>query len=130
MLGIPHRVLYRSRLWWHKPDEFHPERWLPDEQRPKEFDNDRRDGFHPFSYGPRQCIAVKYESPHAPCFETISTLTKCNSLAYAEMRYILARLLWNFDFTITNESRTWIDDQKAYLVWDKPGLWLKVWECK
>lgn len=74
VLGIPHRVLYRSRLWWHKPDEFHPERWLPDEQRPKEFDNDRRDGFHPFSYGPRQCIAVKYEKPHAPCFETMSSL--------------------------------------------------------
>ncbi|KAJ4417396.1 hypothetical protein N0V82_006163 [Gnomoniopsis sp. IMI 355080] len=59
VLGIPHRVLYRSKNWWHDPDGFHPERWLPEGQRPREFDNDRRDGFHPFSYGPRQCIATK-----------------------------------------------------------------------
>jgi hypothetical protein len=29
------------------------------------------------------------------------------SLAYAEMRLILARMLWNFDFELLPESRTW-----------------------
>ncbi|RYP27802.1 hypothetical protein DL767_007514 [Monosporascus sp. MG133] len=106
ILGIPHRVLYRSKAYWNRADEFHPERWLPDGQRPAEFDNDRRDGFHPFSYGPRACIAM--------------------NLAYAEMRYILARYLWNFDIEVTEQSRDWMDNQKAYLVWDKPGLFLRL----
>ncbi|KAI6350417.1 Rab geranylgeranyltransferase [Pyricularia grisea] len=106
VLGIPHRVLYRSSRYWYKADEFHPERWLPEGRRPVEFDSDRRDGFQPFSYGPRASIA--------------------KNLAYAEMRYILARFLWHFDVEITEESKGWMDNQKAYLVWDKPGLWLKL----
>ncbi|KAI1374302.1 cytochrome P450 [Hypoxylon crocopeplum] len=104
ILGIPHRVVYRSERYWKHADQFHPERWLPDGQRPAEFDNDRREGFHPFSYGPRSCIAM--------------------NLAYAEMRYILGRFLWHFDIEVTEQSRTWMDNQKAYLVWDKPGLFL------
>ncbi|KAF2129142.1 cytochrome P450 [Dothidotthia symphoricarpi CBS 119687] len=106
VLGIPHRVLYRSPTYWARADEFHPERWLPEGQRPSEFDADRRDGFQPFSYGPRVCIAM--------------------NLAYAEMRYILARYLWHFDIDITEKSKTWMDNQKAYLVWDKPGLFLRL----
>lgn len=46
------------------------------------------------------------------------------SLAYAEMRYILARFLWHYDIEMTEQSSTWMDNQKAYLVWDKPGLFL------
>ncbi|KAF6803257.1 cytochrome p450 [Colletotrichum sojae] len=102
ILGIPHRVAYRSERNWKHADEFHPERWLPDEQRPAEFDDDRRDVFHPFSYGPRSCIAT--------------------SLASAEMRYILSRFLWNFDVDRTEQSQGWMENQKAYLVWDKPPL--------
>ncbi|KAE8825616.1 hypothetical protein PTNB73_08613 [Pyrenophora teres f. teres] len=104
ILGIPHRVLYRSESYWKHADEIHPERWFPDGQRPAEFDGDRREGFHPFSYGPRACIAM--------------------NLAYAEMRYVLARLLWNFEIEGTKQSEKWMDDQKAYLVWDKPGLFV------
>lgn len=60
VLGIPHRVMYRDPKYWHRPDDFLPERWLrPDEER-NDFTYDRRDGFHPFSYGPRICIAAKY----------------------------------------------------------------------
>jgi len=59
IIGIPHRVLYRSKAYWKHADDFHPERWLPEGERPAEFDQDRREGFHPFSYGPRACIAMK-----------------------------------------------------------------------
>ncbi|KAK1585491.1 cytochrome P450 [Colletotrichum navitas] len=110
ILGIPHRVVYRSEKFWKHAQEFRPERWLPEGQRPAEFDDDRRDGFHPFSYGPRACIAI--------------------NLAYAEMRYILARFLWNFDVDMTEQSRGWMDNQKAYLVWDKPGLFLRLKPAK
>jgi len=36
------------------------------------------------------------------------------SLAYAEMRVILARMLWNFDMELQPESQNW-DDQKVGL---------------
>jgi hypothetical protein len=44
-----------------------------------------------------------------------------NSLAYAEMRLILARMIWNFDMEIAPDSWNWIN-QKAYVVWEKPAL--------
>jgi hypothetical protein len=38
------------------------------------------------------------------------------------MRLILARILWNFDMTLADESRAWADGQKMYLLWEKPDL--------
>ena len=49
------------------------------------------------------------------------------SLAYFEMRSILARMMWHFDMELCDESRTWTQ-QKAYLTWDKPPLWVKLSE--
>lgn len=37
------------------PDSFIPDRWLND----RRFDNDNKDVFQPFSYGPRNCIGMK-----------------------------------------------------------------------
>ena len=45
-----------------------------------------------------------------------------NSLAYAEMRLILAKIVYNFDMTIDDGSRGWMDNQKAYNLWHKPAL--------
>lgn len=94
-------MIYRGEHSWRRPDEFLPERWLS-EGKTSEFANDRRDGFYPFSYGPRSCLAM--------------------NLAYAEMRFILARLMWNFEIKIADKSRNWLEEQKAYLIWEKPGL--------
>lgn len=47
-----------------------------------------------------------------------------DSLAYAEMRFILARLIWNFDIDINEKSREWMDHQRAYLIWEKPPLYV------
>lgn len=50
---------------WHSshnfahPDEFIPERWLPENCEKGEFGNDNRSGFFPFSVGPRNCIGKK-----------------------------------------------------------------------
>ncbi len=49
-----------------------------------------------------------------------------DSLAYAEMRFILARLIWNFDIEITEQSREWMDHQRAYLIWEKPPLYVRL----
>ena len=50
VVGIPHFAAFRSNNNFRHPDEFIPERWL-EEDSP-----DKRDAFHPFSFGPRICI--------------------------------------------------------------------------
>lgn len=37
------------------------------------------------------------------------------------MRVIMARLVWNFDMTLDQGSRGWLD-QKVFNFWDKPAL--------
>ena len=44
-----------------------------------------------------------------------------NSLAYAEMRLILARILWKFDLELMNDSKAW-NEQSIYTFWDKGPL--------
>ncbi|KAI1372287.1 cytochrome P450 [Hypoxylon crocopeplum] len=80
------------------PDEFHPERFLGDER----FAKDNLSAMQPFSVGPRNCIG--------------------RNLAYAEMRLILARILYKFDIELAPEARDWIKTQKTYTLWDKPAL--------
>ena len=46
-----------------------------------------------------------------------------DSLAYAEFRLILARMMWNFDIEIADQSRNWMDQQQSYLLWRKPALY-------
>jgi averantin hydroxylase len=47
------------------------------------------------------------------------------SLAYAEMRLILARVVWNFDMELGAESEHWTD-QKVYGLWQKAPLYIKL----
>jgi cytochrome P450 len=93
----------RSSRNFHEPMTFAPERWLPD--APVRFANDNKGVFQPFSVGPRNCIG--------------------RNLAYNEMRLILARVLWNFDLTLCEESNEWYK-QKAYVLWEKPPLMCKL----
>lgn len=68
--------------------------------------------------GPQVCSSFKFA---LKC----DLLTILNSLAYAEMRLILARMIWNFDMELVPESQGWID-QLSYVVWDKPALKVKL----
>lgn len=45
------------------------------------------------------------------------------SLAYVEMRLILAKILWNFDMELVS-GKDW-PEQKSYSVWDKKPLMVK-----
>ncbi|CAO2658512.1 Nn.00g062350.m01.CDS01 [Neocucurbitaria sp. VM-36] len=91
---------------FHLPECFLPERWLPNQ--PAQFANDDRAARAPFSAGPRNCIG--------------------SNLAYAEMRLILAKVLWNFDVEL-DERRCgeWSAGQKVYGLWEK-GAALGVFE--
>lgn len=48
----------RSAANFSRPNEFLPERYLPD--APEEFKNDNRKGHQPFSIGPRNCIGKNF----------------------------------------------------------------------
>ena len=50
-----------------------------------------------------------------------------HSLAYAEMRTILARMLWNFDMELCEVSKDW-NKQRIFLLWEKPALMVKLTE--
>lgn len=45
-----------------------------------------------------------------------------HSLAYVEMRLILARVIWNFDLKLADDSKDWLSRQKIYLLWQKGPL--------
>lgn len=47
-----------------------------------------------------------------------------DSLAYAEFRLILARMIWNFDIKIAERSLDWMDKQQSYLLWEKIPLYV------
>jgi hypothetical protein len=45
-----------------------------------------------------------------------------NSLAYAEMRLLLAKMLWHFDFELEKPEEDWYGGLKSYMVWDRRNL--------
>ncbi|KAK1570070.1 cytochrome P450 [Colletotrichum navitas] len=89
--------MYRDKKRFVQPDDFIPERFLDD---PK-FKDEDKGALQPFGYGPRNCIG--------------------RNLAIAEMRVILARVIWNFDLQIAEDSRNWLE-QDLYGIWKKGPL--------
>ncbi|KAK3395454.1 cytochrome P450 [Sordaria brevicollis] len=90
-----------SRENWVDPWAFNPDRFLDDKETAKEKGN-MLDALQAFSLGPRNCIG--------------------RNLAYVEMRWILARILFDFDLRGSPTTAKWIDRQKAYVVWERVPL--------
>lgn len=44
-----------------------------------------------------------------------------HSMAWREMRLLLAKVLYNFDLKLSDESLSWTD-QKVYVLWEKKPL--------
>ncbi|KAK0110139.1 hypothetical protein ONS95_002792 [Cadophora gregata] len=108
------------------PLRFVPERWLENTQNavqnstmslntdskcpPKDvttslYANDDFAASQPFALGSRGCLG--------------------KNLAFAEMRSIMCRLIWNFDMELQPDSLEW-DRQKVYVLWSKPPLNVKL----
>jgi cytochrome P450 len=49
------------------------------------------------------------------------------NLAYHEIRLILAKLIWNFDFELVDKEENWLD-QRVLLLWEKKPLVVRVKE--
>ncbi|KAK0755234.1 hypothetical protein N5P37_012057 [Trichoderma harzianum] len=98
VLGIWQWPMYHNAKNFTLPDSYIPERWLGDAR----FSSDPQDVLQAFSFGPRNCIG--------------------KNLAYAEMRLILAKILWNFDISLHPDSKDWLQDNRAFTLWQKPDL--------
>ena len=48
-----------------------------------------------------------------------------SSMAYHEMRLIIAKVLYNFDMELCPESSDWTE-QKTYVLWEKHPLMCKL----
>jgi len=89
---------YNSSRNFKDPKSFIPERFMGDPR----FADDKRSALQPFSAGPRNCLG--------------------RNLAYSEMRLILARVLWNFDFKLAPDSEDWVKKQQVFVLWEKGPL--------
>lgn len=66
---------------------------------------------------PQTCIQFRTEY--------VSSLTRYithRSLAYAEMRLIMARIVYDFDMKLADDSKDWIKRQRAFSLWDRIPL--------
>ena len=82
--------------YWHDPDTFLPERWIG------EGFGDRKEASNPFSIGPRACLGI--------------------NLAYLELRIILAKMVWAYEWELVDTDMDWIPDNKFYVMWKKPDM--------
>ncbi|KAM0693029.1 hypothetical protein Q7P36_007586 [Cladosporium allicinum] len=87
-----------------RANEFLPERWL--DNAPAEFAHDRRDIYQPFSVGPRNCIG--------------------KPIAYMEMRVLMAKFLYNFEFELAFPDEDWVSTKKAYGAWNNSELKMRL----
>jgi len=115
--------MYHNEAHFKNPFSYCPDRFLGDPR----FASDNRDALQPFHVGPRNCVGRKYgwPNPHNTLLHarSVNSLADIDlpSLAYAEMRLILARVIFNFDMRIADESRNWMD-QKVWNLWKKGPL--------
>lgn len=95
---------------FHEATSFLPERWLPEavKDASSPFYNDDRASVQPFSIGPRACIG--------------------RSLALAEARTILARMVWAFDIEEADTEagkRVW-EAEKTFMIVEKQPFEIKL----
>ena len=98
VVGVTAYAAFRAASTFPSPDELSPERWLRSNSGVQEYP-----GFHPFGFGPRSCAG--------------------QALAWAEMRLLLTRLIWNFDIRDTKAGtvRPWIS-QRIYWTWQRDAM--------
>ncbi|PYH78029.1 monooxygenase [Aspergillus uvarum CBS 121591] len=106
-VGIPPWTAFRSAANFGKPDDFIPERWLPatPEGGGVAIHPHEVQAFQPFSYGPRDCLGRR--------------------LGWAELRVLLATLVWHFDWENRSPDARW-EEQVAFVMWEKQPLFLEL----
>ncbi|KAF5873019.1 putative cytochrome p450 protein [Botrytis fragariae] len=93
---------------FHHCLQFLPDRYLPSHLRPSEYTNDNRNILKPWGLGSRVCLG--------------------RSFGQAELRLVLARLVWNFDLQgAGGKGVNWFE-LKNYIVVQKEPIWVAIRE--
>ncbi|KAF2878220.1 cytochrome P450 [Massariosphaeria phaeospora] len=104
-VGVHQQSLYRSPHYFHEANTFHPERWLSSAKSlpGSPFRDDKLEAVQSFSTGTWGCIG--------------------KGLALAELRSVMARLVWNFDMSVAPGGRDvdWLS-QKSYAMLERQPL--------
>lgn len=100
-VGVHHYSTFHHPDNFYQPEEFLPDRWLPGTRDRPPFANDNKDCMQPFSFGPRNCLG--------------------KNIAGAEMRLLLAKLLFRFDWQLERGQEQWME-QKVQGFWQKKPL--------
>ncbi|KEY64540.1 hypothetical protein S7711_03606 [Stachybotrys chartarum IBT 7711] len=99
-LGIPHYSLHRNEEYFPQPLVYAPERWLAEDRHKGQLD----ERLPPLG---KETEALQPGSGQGPCFTPFGAgRASCigKHLAYQDMSYILARLVWMFDMRLDPES--------------------------
>ena len=99
-----------------------PERWLEDAD--PRFAQDKKDAFAPFMVGSRNCIGKTLVALYVP------NKTDANirlSLAWAEMKTIIAKVILNFDLELSNKNIEAWDDTRVWLLHEKKPFYVKIY---
>lgn len=105
-LAVRTFAVNRSARYFTDPDQFVPKRWLPKGERPVRYNNDRHTASQPFSVGYHRCLG--------------------RPLAWAELRLVVTRLLWAFDFAEEPTRRVSFDDFPTIMLIQKEPMMLRV----
>ncbi|KDB21411.1 hypothetical protein H109_06659 [Trichophyton interdigitale MR816] len=107
-VSIQAYTLNRDPSFFHSATSFIPERWLPEAStNPKSpFYKDQRNAVQPFSVGPRECLG--------------------QHLAWAELRLILARLVWAFDFEAVEGKKLIWEELRTFLLVEKKPIQVRI----
>jgi cytochrome P450 len=81
------------------PDDFRPERWIEDPSL-----RERMSGFA-FSMGTYGCLGI--------------------NMAYLEMRVVLAKLVFNFDWEFVDPNFDFVAGSNYYTLWTKPEMFVR-----
>lgn len=110
MVMVYQTSTFRNPANFADPDSFRPERWLPATHPLYDpmFANDNHESFRPFSFGTRDCIG--------------------KNLAYSELRVVISRILHRFDYTLEPGQEGWLDNARVFVVWEKPGIRVRLTE--
>ncbi|CAO3652710.1 unnamed protein product [Mucor hiemalis] len=84
---------HTNAKYWHDPTKFIPERWIPEEQIPGQFND--LEAFHPFSAGTRNCVGKNF--------------------ALQEMRLALSSLLKNFELQPIEQEMLDAQDIRTFI---------------
>ncbi|KID80351.1 cytochrome P450 3A17, partial [Metarhizium brunneum ARSEF 3297] len=107
LVSVYQWATFRNPKHFKDPESFIPERWLsPSHPLYDEgFKNDNHAIFKPFSYGSRDCIG--------------------KNLAINELRVIISRMLYRFDFNVLEGQDDWHTKQRSFIIWDKSPLMVR-----